>query len=154
MGDKDQKTIAKRHRAPLPLSDASPTDFDLIAALLLLSAPAATAASLNDDRDSEDERCTATLLLLRLAYVQGHAQLTSIAQELELLRSAPPLPPDCPGTSSDPYTSTPTPSLAAKAAGRAPLLSSLIWYVFPFSLLHVFHRPYTSMPAPTPLPSR
>ncbi|KAH9958321.1 TAP42-like protein [Russula dissimulans] len=95
------ETIARRHRVPLPSSDASPTDFDLIAALLPLSAPAAAATSLNDDRDSEDERRAATVLLLRLAYVQAHAQLTSMAQELELLRSAPPLPPGHPGTSSD-----------------------------------------------------
>ncbi|KAI0275910.1 TAP42-like protein [Russula aff. rugulosa BPL654] len=84
-------TIATRHRVPLPSSDTSPTDFDLIAALLPSSAPPSTTAS--DEEEDEDERRTATLLLLRLAYAQAHAQLASITQELELLFSAPPAPP-------------------------------------------------------------
>ena len=89
--------ITTRHRVPLPSSDTSPTDFDLIAALLP-SAPAFTTVS--DEEGDEDERRTATLLLLRLAYAQAHAQLASIIQELELLRSAPPAPPlHQPGTS-------------------------------------------------------
>jgi len=85
------QTIATRHRVPLPPSDTSPTDFDLIAALLLPSTPVST--TINDEDDNEDERRTATLLLLRLAYAQAHAQLASITQELELLGSAPPAPP-------------------------------------------------------------
>jgi immunoglobulin-binding protein 1 len=84
------QTISTRHRVPLPSSDTSPTDFDLIAALLTPSASASTTVS--DEEDDEDERRTATLLLLRLAYAQAHAQLASIAQELELLLSAPPAP--------------------------------------------------------------
>jgi hypothetical protein len=92
------QAIATRHRVPLPSSDTSPTDFDLIAALVPPSAPASTTAS--DEDDDEDERRTATLLLLRLAYTQAHTQLASISQELELLRSAPPAPPlHQPGTS-------------------------------------------------------
>ena len=92
------QSIAARHRVPLPSSDTSPTDFDLIAALLPSSAPVST--SVNDDEDDEDEKRTATLLLLRLAYAQAHAQLASITQEFELLRSAPPAPPlHQPGTS-------------------------------------------------------
>jgi hypothetical protein len=92
------QTIVTRHRVPLPSSDTSPTDFDLIAALLPPSAPASTTVS--DEEDDDDERRTATLLLLRLAYAQAHAQLASITQELELLRSAPPAPPlHQPGTS-------------------------------------------------------
>jgi hypothetical protein len=94
------QTIATRHRIPLPPSDTSPTDFDLIASLLPPSAPSATTVSDEHD-DDDDEHRTATLLLLRLAYAQSHAQLASIAQELELLRSAPPAPPlpPQPGTS-------------------------------------------------------
>jgi hypothetical protein len=92
------QTIATRHRVPLPSFDTSPTDFDLIAALIPPSAPAST--TVGDEEDDEDERRTATLLLLRLAYAQAHAQLASISQELELLRSAPPAPPlHQPGTS-------------------------------------------------------
>jgi immunoglobulin-binding protein 1 len=95
------QTIATRHRVPLPPSDTSPTDFDLIAALLPHSAPATTTVNDEQDDGDGDERRTATLLLLRLAYAQSHAQLASIAQELELLRSAPPAPPlpPQPGTS-------------------------------------------------------
>jgi immunoglobulin-binding protein 1 len=85
---------------PLPPSDTSPTDFDLIAALLPHSAPDGRGTSDEEELDdSEDERRTATLLLLRLAYTQAHAQLASIAEEFELLRTAPP-PPSQPGTSS------------------------------------------------------
>jgi hypothetical protein len=91
------QAIAERRRVPLPPSDISPTDFDLIAALLPPSAP--PAPTLSDDEDSEDDRRTATLLLLRLTYAQAHAQLLSITQELEILRTAPPPPPDPPGTS-------------------------------------------------------
>ncbi|KAF8503260.1 TAP42-like protein [Russula emetica] len=92
------ETIATRHHVPIPSSDTSPTDFDLIAALLPPSTPASTTVS--DDEDDEDQRRTAALLLLRLAYAQAHAQLASITQELELLRSAPPAPPlHQPGTS-------------------------------------------------------
>jgi TAP42-like family len=83
-----QQVIAKRHRVPLPLSDTSPTDFDLIAALLPTSVPGPSA--LGAELDNDDERRTATLLLLQLTYAQAQAQLASIAQELELLRSAPP----------------------------------------------------------------
>ncbi|KAI0263357.1 TAP42-like protein [Gloeopeniophorella convolvens] len=78
------EALAHRRRVA---SDA-PTDFDLLAALL----PSASSASTDDDDDDADdeERRTASLLLLRLAYAQARAQLASIAQELELLRSAPP----------------------------------------------------------------
>ncbi|KAH9981740.1 TAP42-like protein [Russula compacta] len=96
------EAIAKRHRVPLPPSDTSPTDFDLIAALLPPSTPASLADALSDEQDSEDEWRTAAVLLLRLAYAQAHTQLASIAQELELLRTAPsqpPPPPHPPGTS-------------------------------------------------------
>jgi immunoglobulin-binding protein 1 len=83
-----QQAIAKRHGVPLPLSDTSPTDFDLIAALLPTSVPGPSA--LGAEQDNEDERRATTLLLLRLTYAEARAQLASIAQELELLRSAPP----------------------------------------------------------------
>ena len=92
------QTIATRHRVSLPSSNTSPTDFDLIAALLPPSAPISTTVS--DEQDNEDERRIATLLLLRLAYAQAHAQLAGMARELELLRNAPPAPPtNQPGTS-------------------------------------------------------
>jgi immunoglobulin-binding protein 1 len=92
------QAIAKRQRVPLP-SDTSPTDFDLIAALLPHSTPDGRGALDEEELDdSEDEQRTAALLLLRLAYTQAYAQLASIAEEFELLRTAPP-PPSQPGTS-------------------------------------------------------
>jgi len=127
------QAIAKRQRVPIPTSDVSPTDFDLISALL----PHSTPTALNEeDHDYEDERRTATLLLLRLAYAQAHAQLTSIAEEFELLRTVPPPPPPSqPGTSSDPARTSPeaertswtldTPLHSAAAARHGgPLLDS------------------------------
>ncbi len=93
------QTIATRRRVPLPSSDTSPTDFDLIAALLPASAP--LPIILSDEQDDEDEQRIATLLLLRLAYAQACAQLANIAQELELLHNAPPAPPPHQPGSSD-----------------------------------------------------
>ena len=77
----------------------------------------------------------ATLLLLRLAYAQAYAQLASIAQELELLRSAPPPPPSAqPGTSDRAQLSSSeaehalwrldAPARSARGRGGGPLLDS------------------------------
>ena len=119
------QTVAQRHRVPLPPSDSSRTDFELIAALLL-RAPAPSASDNDDEDDDEDGRRAATILLLRLTYAQAHAQLSSIAQELELLRSAP--PPSQPGTSdhADPSSSEEQTlwRLDAPARGSGPLLDS------------------------------
>lgn len=119
------QAVAQRHRVPLPSSDSSPTDFDLIAALL----PPASASSSPDhadEEDGEDERRAATLLLLRLAYAQAHAQLSSIAQELELLRSAPPPPPPSaqPGTSDRALWTLDAPARTVGQRGGGPLLDS------------------------------
>ena len=126
------QNIATRHRVSLPSSDTSPTDFDLIAALLPPSAPACTTVS--DEEDEEDGRRTAMLLLLRLAYAQAHAQLASITQELELLHSAPPAPPlHQPGTSDHARSShevertlwtLDAPHSISTAQGGGPLLDS------------------------------
>ena len=143
------QAIAKRQRVPIPTSDASPTDFDLIAALL----PHSTSAALNEeDQDYEDERRTATLLLLRLAYAQAQAQLTNIAEEFELLRTAPPPPPPGqPGTSSDRARTSPgaeratwtldAPLHSAAAARRGgPLLDSAGKVCDPIRLLSLSLR--------------
>jgi immunoglobulin-binding protein 1 len=139
------QAIAKRQRVLLPPSDASPTDFDLIAALLPQSAPGD--GTLNGEEvldDTEDERRTATLLLLRLAYAQAHAQLSSIAEEFELLRTAPPPPPDQPGTSgparSSPEADRALWSLDAPRGG--PLLDSTGKVREPSSFTRL---PYTSL---------
>ena len=120
------QAIAQRHRVPLPPSDTSRTDFELIAALLLRS-PTPSASDNNDEQDDEDGRRAATILLLRLAYAQAHTQLSSIAQELELLRSAP--APALPGTSdrANPSSSEEEHALwrlDAPARGSGPLLDS------------------------------
>ena len=72
--------------------------------------------------DTEDERRTATLLLLRLAYAQAHAQLSSIAEEFELLRTAPPPPPDQPGTSGRARSEADRALWSLDAPRGAPLL--------------------------------
>jgi len=66
----------------------------LISSLL----PSPSSSSAADDEDEDDSETDdilreTTLLLLRLTYAQAHAQLESMDQELELLRSAPPPPP-------------------------------------------------------------
>jgi len=136
-GSPPYQAIAKRQRVLLPPSDASPTDFDLIAALLPQSAPGG--GTLNGEEeldDTEDERRTATLLLLRLAYAQAHAQLSSIAEEFELLRTSP--PPDQADTSgrarSSPEADRALWSLDAPRGG--PLLDSTGKVRDPSSLVH------------------
>lgn len=76
------KTVRKR-RAQLPAPDSG-NEFTLISALL------PTLNSVDDEPDSEtdDVLREATLLLLRLTFAQAHAQLESMTQELDLLRSA------------------------------------------------------------------
>ncbi|KAI9511114.1 TAP42-like protein [Russula earlei] len=136
------EAVAKRHRVPLPPAETSPTDFDLIAALLPPPGPAA--ASLSDDGDSEDEQRTATLLLLRLAYLQAQAQLANITQELELLRTASPLPPDRSESSDRARSSSEAdrslwtldaPLARSVAAGGGPLLDSAGKPLQPFTIL-------------------
>ncbi|KAF8261076.1 serine/threonine protein phosphatase PP2A-associated protein [Lactarius quietus] len=137
------EAVAQRHRVPLPSSDSSPTDFDLIAAILP-PASATSAPEYGDEQDGEDERRAATLLLLRLAYAQAHAQLASIAQELELLRSAPP-PSAQPGTSDRAHLSSSeaehalwrldAPMRAVGQRGGGPLLDSAGKPLQPFTIL-------------------
>lgn len=136
-------------RVTLPSSESSPTDFDLIAALLPPPTPASASSALgrSDEQDSEDEQRAATVLLLRLAYAQAHAQLASIVRELELLRSAPPppLPSPRPGTSDPAHLSSSEAEHAlwrldapARAAGRrsgGPLLDSTGKPLQPFTIL-------------------
>ncbi|KAH9066366.1 TAP42-like protein [Lactarius vividus] len=132
------EAVAKRHSVPLPPSDSSPTDFDLIAALLPPTS-ASSAPGHSDEQDDEDERRAATLLLLRLAYAQAQAQLASIAQELELLRSAPQ-----PGTSDRTHPSSSEAEHAlwrldapTRAVGRqgGPLLDPAGKPLQPFTIL-------------------
>jgi immunoglobulin-binding protein 1 len=83
----------RKRRKQTPMEDESQTNFDIIRSLL----PAAQADE-EDEEDSEtDEILRETvLLLLRINYAQAHSQLESMDQELELLRTAPPLRPGPP----------------------------------------------------------
>jgi len=85
--------VVRKRRGQQPVSDAGITDFDLISSLL----PSKSSSSAADDEDEDDPETDGvlretTLLLLRLTYAQAHGQLESMDQELELLRSVPPLP--------------------------------------------------------------
>lgn len=86
----------RKRRGQQPISDSGTNDYDLISSLLPLPSPSSHA---DEDEDEEEDSETddilreATLFLLRLTYAQAHGQLESMDQELELLRSAPPLSP-------------------------------------------------------------
>ncbi|KAG6833069.1 hypothetical protein H0H87_011813 [Tephrocybe sp. NHM501043] len=88
------ETVRKR-RGQIPLSDTTPTDFDLIASLL--PSKSFIKPSLDDDDDinseTDDALREATMVILRLKYAQSHSQLERMDQELELLSNAPPTPP-------------------------------------------------------------
>ncbi|KAG6853905.1 hypothetical protein C0991_012574 [Blastosporella zonata] len=88
------ETLRKR-RGQIPLSDTTPTDFDLISSLLPSKSSTTSTPDDDDDIDSETDEILreATLLVLRLKYAQSHSQFESMDQELELLSNAPPSPP-------------------------------------------------------------
>lgn len=85
------QTLRKR-RSQLPSSEPT-TDFDLIASLLPSGANSQPSEDDEPDADTDELLRDATLLLLRLTFAQAYAHLESMNQELELLRSAPFLPP-------------------------------------------------------------
>ncbi|KAJ7286192.1 TAP42-like protein [Mycena rebaudengoi] len=91
------ETVRKR-RGQTPVEGEMESDFDLIASLL----PQGPQAE-EDEEDSESEALLreTTLLLLRLCHAQAHSQLLSLSQELDLLRNAPPTPPQPPPRSED-----------------------------------------------------
>ena len=74
----------QRRQAP---TDDSTNDLDLI--LSLLSSPVQTS---DDNEEDDDENLReASLLLLRLTYAQACSQLQTMDQEMQLLRSMPPI---------------------------------------------------------------
>ena len=88
------KTVRKRRNGSVSSSPEPSSDFDHFASLL----PSATTISKDDedediDSDTDDLLREATLLLLRLLYAQGRAQVDSLVQELQLLQNAPSPPP-------------------------------------------------------------
>jgi immunoglobulin-binding protein 1 len=77
----------RKRRRQVPTND-SPNDLDLI--LFLLPSPAQSASDdEEDDADADELVREATLLLLRLTHAQAHAQLESLNQEMQLLRTMP-----------------------------------------------------------------
>ncbi|KAJ7685525.1 TAP42-like protein [Mycena polygramma] len=88
------ETIRKR-RGQLPVEGELESDFDLIASLLPKKSDGDDEDE-EEDSESEDAIRETILLLLRLCYVQSHAQLLSLGQELELLQNAPRMPPPPP----------------------------------------------------------
>lgn len=84
------EAVRKRRRQQ-PVGGGSSNVFDLALSLL---PPTSRSSAANDDDETETEDILreATLLLLKLCYVQACSRLESLEQELELLRSAPPPP--------------------------------------------------------------
>jgi len=86
------EAVRKRRYQTGTLAD-SQSDLELIASLLPDPSKPTSSDPEEDDADTEDFLRETTLLLLRLTYAQAQAQLESMCQELELLRSAPTPPP-------------------------------------------------------------
>ncbi|KZT71255.1 hypothetical protein DAEQUDRAFT_749958 [Daedalea quercina L-15889] len=87
--------VRKRRNHGAPVSEPS-SDFELIVSLLPDPSIKTTAPDDDDEGDTEDILREAALLLLRLTYSQAQAQLQSLEQEIQLLRSAPPRLPETP----------------------------------------------------------
>ncbi|KIJ69118.1 hypothetical protein HYDPIDRAFT_23975 [Hydnomerulius pinastri MD-312] len=134
--------VVRKRRRQRPSENRPSNDFDLVASLL----PSPTTNSSNaDDSDEEDSESDdtlreASLLLLRLYYAQAYSQLESMAQELELLRNAPPpSPPEPPvderrskaKEQEDMWKLDPTP----RPAGGGPLLDPSGKPLRPFTIL-------------------
>ncbi|KAL1689200.1 serine/threonine protein phosphatase PP2A-associated protein [Schizophyllum commune] len=93
------EALRKRRNQRAAEENDSPNDFDLIGSLL----PAATMTSdQEEDAETDEILRETTLLLLRLCYAKAQAELGSINQELDLLKSAPPEPSRAPADASDP----------------------------------------------------
>ncbi|KAL1732426.1 serine/threonine protein phosphatase PP2A-associated protein [Schizophyllum commune] len=93
------EALRKRRNQRVAEENDSPNDFDLIGSLL----PAATTTSdQEEDAETDEILRETTLILLRLCYAKAQAELGSINQELDLLKSAPPEPSRTPADASDP----------------------------------------------------
>lgn len=97
--------MVRKRRRQRPIGGGSSSVFDLALSLL---PPTSRSSAANDDDETETEDILreATLLLLKLCYVQACSQLESLEQELELLRSAPPPPSHPPPLSSEQHEKT------------------------------------------------
>ncbi|TBU35609.1 serine/threonine protein phosphatase PP2A-associated protein [Dichomitus squalens] len=92
--EKDIRTRieALRKRKNPNATDAN-TNLELIASVLPDPSQNSDEASTEPDADTEDILREAVIFLLRFSYAEAQAQLESTNQELELLRNAPPTPP-------------------------------------------------------------
>ena len=74
----------------------APNELDLVISLLPSSPNLPILATNDEDEDVDVEEVLrdTTLLLMRLLYGQAQTQLIHLNQELELLRSVPPQPPE------------------------------------------------------------
>ncbi|PCH37895.1 hypothetical protein WOLCODRAFT_114406 [Wolfiporia cocos MD-104 SS10] len=132
--------VRKRRNHGAPVGECS-SDFALIASVLpdLATLPAGD----EDDTDTEDILRDATLLLLRLTYAQAHAQLQSLNQELQLLRSTPPSHPSLPAEDlrhakareQDDMWRLDQPQLQGGPDGKGPLLDPSGKPLRPFTIL-------------------
>ncbi len=87
------ETQALRKRTNQSASEPN-TNLDLIASVLPDPIRGADDTSTSDpDADTEEILREAVILLLRFIYAEAQTQLESTNQELELLRNAPPMPP-------------------------------------------------------------
>jgi len=136
------REVRKRRNHGAPVSEPS-SDYELIASLLPdpASKPSADADD-EDDLDTDDILREATLLLMRLTYAQAHAQLQSLNQESQLLRSAPPPLPSQPSEDargrtrqSDDMWRLDAPRAQGGPDGKGPLLDPSGKPLRPFTIL-------------------
>ncbi|KAI0718283.1 TAP42-like protein [Fomitopsis betulina] len=132
--------VRKRRNHGIPAVETS-SDFELIASLLPDSSAKPTDDD-DDDADAEDILREATLLLLRLTYGQAHAQLQSLEQEIQILRSAPSRPPEAPEDprrarehETDDMWRLDSPLTQGGPDGKGPLLDSSGRPLRPFTIL-------------------
>ncbi|KAI5900437.1 TAP42-like protein [Schizophyllum commune H4-8] len=93
------EALRKRRNQRAAEENDTPNDFDLIGSLL----PAATTTSdQEEDAETDEILRETTLILLRLCYAKAQAELGSINQELDLLKSAPQEPSRTPADALDP----------------------------------------------------
>ncbi|KAI0333615.1 serine/threonine protein phosphatase PP2A-associated protein [Cubamyces sp. BRFM 1775] len=100
--EKDIKARIEAVRKRTNQSAAEPSsNIELIASILLDPAKQSSDTTEETDADTEEILREALVLLLRFIYAEAQTQLERTTEELELLRNAPPLPPQRP-PSDDP----------------------------------------------------
>ncbi|KAI0070690.1 hypothetical protein K474DRAFT_1669813 [Panus rudis PR-1116 ss-1] len=85
----------RKKRRQQPTEAETSSDYDLIASLLP-SQSEENASTQEDDSETEEITREIILVVLRLLYGQTHGEIDSLQQELELLKNAPPEPPQPP----------------------------------------------------------